>query len=352
MLPFPSITTKIALIYFSFDCILLSICQRCEEDLIAHLNQLSPSAVFISTSFCPCCLGGMSNDALIKRTEEALAIVIARGLTDRKLAVSLEISSAFNVTRIATRTVVTRSSEKNAPFPDFKDLFRQLVEAHLKVLDSSLEIVEPSKAEVLIDLACHHGCEDGESLAMCTHFFPEFIHKKKRLQLGQLQTQDRFEVTQKDTDKVVIFMRAEEVRSVEERLVAYREAYSAPQLRWISTVRSQPVYLLGRYIKLARDVPQAAWSVVNGGDGKNEDSDDEEDEVENETENITAGALLGSETVEKSRKGRNSVEEIVSEAVCKVLKAKICRMHPCGREDIDVRVLGNGRPFALEVNYL
>jgi len=51
----------------------------------------------------------------------------------------------------------------------------------------------------------------------------------------------------------------------------------------------------------------------------------------------------------RERKGRNSIEEIVGEAVQLALQAKECRMHPCGREDIDVRVLGNGRPFALEV---
>lgn len=44
-----------------------------------------------------------------------------------------------------------------------------------------------------------------------------------------------------------------------------------------------------------------------------------------------------------------SVEGIVSEAVCRVLGAAKCRMHPCGREDIDVRMLGNGRPFIVEV---
>jgi hypothetical protein len=68
---------------------------------------------------------------------------------------------------------------------------------------------------------------------------------------------------------------------------------------------------------------------------------------------VTSGPAFilpsGVVAVEKSRKGRNSVEEIVAEAVCMHVNAKACRMHPCGREDIDVRVLGNGRPFALEV---
>ena len=35
-----------------------------------------------------------------------------------------------------------------------------------------------------------------------------------------------------------------------------------------------------------------------------------------------------------------SVEEIVTEAVMQSLKGSSCKMHPCGREDIDVRCLG------------
>ena len=31
-----------------------------------------------------------------------------------------------------------------------------------------------------------------------------------------------------------------------------------------------------------------------------------------------------------------------------VLHAKECILHSAGREDIDVRMLGNGRPFAIE----
>jgi hypothetical protein len=75
-----------------------------------------------------------------------------------------------------------------------------------------------------------------------------------------------------------------------------------------------PLYLLGRYRKYARDVPQAPWT-------------------------------LGDE-----RKGRNSVEEIISEGVLHALQGTGCKMHACGREDIDVRCLGNGRPFILEVS--
>jgi tRNA pseudouridine synthase 10 len=76
---------------------------------------------------------------------------------------------------------------------------------------------------------------------------------------------------------------------------------------------SSAIYLLGRYRKYARDVPQAAW-------------------------------IIGDE-----RKGRHSIEEIINHVVTKTLRGTNCKMHSCGREDIDVRCLGNGRPFIIEI---
>jgi tRNA pseudouridine synthase 10 len=91
-------------------------------------------------------------------------------------------------------------------------------------------------------------------------------------------------------------------------------AKSASPISWAVHSIPRPIYLLGRYRKLARDVPQSRWT-------------------------------LGDE-----RKGRNSVEEIISDVLVECLQAKSCKMHPCGREDIDVRCLGNGRPFIVEVS--
>lgn len=50
------------------------------------------------------------------------------------------------------------------------------------------------------------------------------------------------------------------------------------------------------------------------------------------------------------RKGRNSVEEIIIESIATTVGTDVTnlKMHGCGREDIDVRMLGNGRPFVVE----
>jgi tRNA U54 and U55 pseudouridine synthase Pus10 len=55
------------------------------------------------------------------------------------------------------------------------------------------------------------------------------------------------------------------------------------------------------------------------------------------------------ETTDEDRKGRPSVEEILASYVNNEIGCFSCHLHACGREDIDVRCLGNGRPFVLEI---
>ncbi|XP_006652642.2 tRNA pseudouridine synthase Pus10 [Oryza brachyantha] len=80
----------------------------------------------------------------------------------------------------------------------------------------------------------------------------------------------------------------------------------------ISCQRS-PIYIGGRYLKLSRNVSQSCWII-----------DDE-------------------------RMGEASVEEIIGENVCAICKGDGYKFHAAGREDIDVRMLGSGRPFLVEV---
>ncbi len=152
------------------------------------------------------------------------------------------------------------------------------------------------------------------------------------------------------------------------------------KFKWSVTSVACPLYLLGRYRKLARDVPQSPWT-VSMGHGKGGEEDEDEDEggantqnkqarvegclVDNEgsssmaVDNVSAegdkstgsGASAKSAAVNNNngivyaRKGRHSVEEIVNSVVKEHLQAADCRMHPCGREDIDVRCLGEENVF-------
>ena len=185
---------------------------------------------------------------------------------------------------------------------------------------------------------------------------------------------------------------------MESRITGYSDSNTKSKIIWVDSIIIQPIYILGRYRKLARDVPQAPWNITahgtnpdrthpdtngvdtttdrqliefetsldNGSQLKNNDADNDDDDEEDDDDNDNDGNQRKkndsnknteqhlkdcvdnldtctssivyercSITVDKERKGRNSVEEIVADAVCKFFGAKYSRMHPCGREDMD-----------------
>lgn len=128
-----------------------------EVKLIAHINHLAPYAQMTATEFCPCCLGGMSRNELARVSTELLTTINTLQLERYKLAVTCELSSAFDVSRIAVRTIVSGSTEKQAPFPHFVDLYPRVVETYLKRMQPSLQFTSLEHAEVKLELLAHHG---------------------------------------------------------------------------------------------------------------------------------------------------------------------------------------------------
>ncbi|XP_060199899.1 uncharacterized protein LOC132628171 isoform X2 [Lycium barbarum] len=95
-------------------------------------------------------------------------------------------------------------------------------------------------------------------------------------------------------------------------LMAQLDKVSKPCCLNIHCCRSS-IYLGGRYLKYSRNVSQTRWVI-----------DDE-------------------------RMGEASVEEIVGGAILPVFQGDNYKFHAAGREDIDVRMLGTGRPFLVEI---
>ncbi|XP_077189104.1 tRNA pseudouridine synthase Pus10 isoform X2 [Paroedura picta] len=73
------------------------------------------------------------------------------------------------------------------------------------------------------------------------------------------------------------------------------------------------IFVAGRYNKYSRTLPQTPW-IIDG-----------------------------------ERKMESSVEELISEHLVARFKADSFNFSSSGREDVDVRTLGNGRPFAMEL---
>ena len=90
-------------------------------------------------------------------------------------------------------------------------------------------------------------------------------------------------------------------------------------------IQINPIFIEGRYRKLIRGIPQTKWPCRKcKGKGCEECN------------------FTGKQYPE-------SVEELLSETAIKHAKGTSAKFHGAGREDIDVRMLGTGRPFVLEI---
>lgn len=114
---------------------------------------------------------------------------------------------------------------------------------------------------------------------------------------------------------------------------------------WKVTATRVPLYVMGRYLKYARDVPQSPWFLAEDDDGVTVQDTEGEPTIDAATASAAAAAASG----DGHRKGRASIEEIITSAVLHFVSAEKCSLHACGREDIDVRMLGNGRPFVCKI---
>ena len=90
-------------------------------------------------------------------------------------------------------------------------------------------------------------------------------------------------------------------------------------------IQINPLYIEGKYNKLKRGIPQTKWPCTK---------------------------CKGRGCEECNYTGKQypeSVEELISEHFLKVTNGREAKFHGAGREDIDVLMLGSGRPFVLEI---
>lgn len=90
-------------------------------------------------------------------------------------------------------------------------------------------------------------------------------------------------------------------------------------------IQINPLYIEGKYNKYKRGIPQTKWPCTR---------------------------CKGRGCEECNGTGRQypeSVEELISEHFLKLTRGREAKFHGAGREDIDVLMLGSGRPFVLEI---
>jgi tRNA pseudouridine synthase 10 len=91
------------------------------------------------------------------------------------------------------------------------------------------------------------------------------------------------------------------------------------------TLQSNPLYIQGKYRKLVRGIPQSKWLCRN------------------------CGGAGCPKCHEIGKMYPESVEEIIAEPLLQATGGEDVSLHAAGREDVDARMLGTGRPFIMEV---
>jgi tRNA pseudouridine synthase 10 len=97
-------------------------------------------------------------------------------------------------------------------------------------------------------------------------------------------------------------------------------------------IQVNSAFVYGRYRKLARDIPQTEWPCRDcNGTG------------------LWQGELCDGCDGTGYRYDE-SVEQLTAPVVCEAMDGESATFHGAGREDVDARMLGTGRPFVIEVD--
>ncbi len=91
-----------------------------------------------------------------------------------------------------------------------------------------------------------------------------------------------------------------------------------------ASVFSNPLYIFGRYVKHSRNLAQSKWHCKK---------------------------CMGRGCDECGGEGRKylSLEDLIAKPAVEMSKAKATKFHSSGREDVDVLMKGDGRPFIMEL---
>lgn len=172
------------------------------------------------------------------------------------------------------------------------------------------------------DIAKEIAGEDYKSFLIGAKFFPEILEKEDNLRAKhQISTGES--------------IKAEFTREIGKLLMNKLDKipeFKTPDLTIIMDLPRQEIivekrslFIFGRYNKYIRTIPQTKWPCYDcNGKGC-------------ENCNFTG------------KRYQESVEEIIAKPVLKITKGIDSKFHGAGREDIDALMLGNGRPFVLEI---
>ncbi|XP_064109081.1 tRNA pseudouridine synthase Pus10-like isoform X1 [Macrobrachium nipponense] len=279
------------------------VCMSASNGQIAHISKKQKYAV------CIACIGllqsGSTSNVITQISEAMLS-----GDHDANaftLALALPVCLSLRVHRIWTllKQAYPQIPEKGRTdhIATMKDVWKNLVGPPLgKMVDKTF--IQGQYIEFIMNISASYAgdmddCKIMDQLCESTFALRRKQHKKYAAGVYSKQSIDA--AIKKLTDE-------EFLKVCPNPPGIPTEAVTYTDLKW----QRDSIYMAGRYNKYSRELPQTPWFV------------------------------------EGERKMGSSVQELLCEILNKSVKAEDYRFSSSGREDVDVRCLGNGRPFVIE----
>ncbi|RCN28308.1 hypothetical protein ANCCAN_25947 [Ancylostoma caninum] len=280
----------------------LRLCSLCRRQIA---GEATAGVETVSRPFeCVLCLGLLDQD-YIEKVAQAVGNKLKESPYD---ATAFTLALNLPISQVLRETIIKRSrSDLNGILVSVPYKIRN-IDAYLPKLRQASGMGAALGTDLQLTIAFEsEEFTEYDTKFLLEHFPHEFQQSRKRKHYEQ--SSDASPCTKIKVEQMLTRIKED---------VARKYVLSSPS-RFCSfsvSFERDPVFIAGRYCKFSRSLPQSPWSA----------------------EDKTAPKVPG-----------NSV----SEKVCELMKVKFgasdARFVASGREDLDVRMLGDGRPFTVEL---
>ena len=218
---------------------------------------------------CPLCYNVLTRNSL-ERMKDAMIDALQQDHLDeqqRPIYLNFIIPPVVDTARLTARLIVSRSAERTFAFPPFQLLLQRLMSVMISCdprCKVPLTIVDDmAAAGVQINVLLHFE----NQTEFCQAMVSDFKHKTKKRRLGEVildeTDEDAFEVSRNDSDRLLLRYKSLDDKGINElkRALDGFMTTHASAITWTVQSIPRPIFLLGRYRKLARDVPQSCWTI-------------------------------------------------------------------------------------------
>ena len=259
--------------------------------------------------YCVACLGTLDEAFVLEVATSILTKIQEDGYTGLKsFCIAIHTPLALMIRRMGMEMCTQKwNGDQTSECITQEGYVKEELRNRLKMkLEKSLSLPYEVESHFQIVIKLDHS----RSMEECQHLvnmYPDCF--KKRTKRGRSNMPHVEDIT------IVPVRRALESATVEK---FSEHGYLLPpveqQCSYKIELLHKPLYIGGRYNKYSRFLPQTPW-IIDG-----------------------------------VRKAESSVQELACEQLCQLTRCSDYTFFASGREDVDVRMLGTGRPFAVELS--